>query len=188
MYLCIRNMSSYEKNKYNNIFKAITFSQNPSKIVEFGILKGYSLDAFIQGSNESCKIEAFDIFDDFNGNSANYEDTINKYKLYPNVKIKKGDFYKEYKNIDDNSIDILHIDIANDGDTYKFCLENYYNKIVDNGLIILEGGSKARDNVEWMLKYNKMSIKEYVNSLKGKYKILIIDDFPSVTIIKKTKV
>ena len=60
------------------------------------------------------------------------------------------------------------------------------SKISDNGVIILEGGSVERDNVGWMVKYNKTKINPYICELINKgYNILIIDKMPSMTIIKK---
>jgi len=178
-------MSSYSENNFGDIIKSITFSINPKKIVEFGILNGYSLDSFLNGISSECIINAYDIFEKFNGNGSNYNEIINKYKNYNNISIKRGDFYEEYKNFEDESIDILHVDIANDGDIYNFCVDNYYSKIVKGGIIILEGGSRERDNVEWMIKFNKKSIKNVVNKLKNKYSLISIDNFPSVTIIRK---
>jgi hypothetical protein len=50
--------------------------------------------------------------------------------------------------------------------------------------MILEGGSDERDNVEWMIKYNKPKINPVVEKYSYEYKIKIIKKFPSITIIK----
>ena len=47
----------------------------------------------------------------------------------------------------------------------------------------MEGGSKERDNVEWIIKYNKKPINPYLMSIEENYKIEIIEKFPSLTII-----
>jgi predicted O-methyltransferase YrrM len=177
--------SSYKNNiDFNDIFDTITFLVNPKKIVEFGILDGYSLESFVKNSSTNCSIEAYDLFDDFNGNHAEFYNIKNKFNKYNNVSIKKGDFYKSLNNFKDKSIDILHIDIANDGSTYEYALEKYIHKISDNGIMILEGGSDERDNVEWMIKYNKPKINPVVEKYSYEYKIKIIKKFPSITIIK----
>ena len=62
--------------------------------------------------------------------------------------------------------------------------ENYIKKLSDNGIMILEGGSIERDNVEWMLKYNKPKINPVVKKYSYKYSIKLIKKFPSITIIK----
>ena len=59
-------------------------------------------------------------------------------------------------------------------------------KISEGGLIILEGGSKERDNIEWMKKFNFLKIKPILDKIKNKYKVHVLEPFPSLTIIKKT--
>lgn len=176
--------SSYAENNFRDVINSLTFSKNPQIIVEFGILNGYSLDSFLNSSSINCQIDAYDIFDDFVGNGAHYDSIINKYKKCDNVRVQKGDFYKKHKNFVDESIDILHVDIANDGDVYKFCVDNYYSKLVKGGIIILEGGSVERDNVEWMKKYNKTPIHDFIKTLTS-YNVMTINSFPSMTIIRK---
>ena len=61
-------------------------------------------------------------------NGAKYE-IIEKFSDYENVSINYGDFYKLYKNIDNNFQDIIHIDIANNGDVYEYAIKNYMNKL-----------------------------------------------------------
>ena len=51
---------------------------------------------------------------------------------YPNVSVKYGDFYKNYQTMDDGSQDIIHIDIANNGDVYEFAFEHYLPKVSEN--------------------------------------------------------
>ena len=82
--------SSYKKNNYDKIFQSICFSLNPKKIVEFGILEGYSLDSFVKYGKNSL-IESNDLFDDFPYNSADYNFVVNKYQENSNVSIYKRD-------------------------------------------------------------------------------------------------
>tara|TARA_Y100000593_G_scaffold92782_1_gene185488 strand:- start:672 stop:1211 length:540 start_codon:yes stop_codon:yes gene_type:complete len=176
--------SSYLKKDltYGDIISSLVLAKKSEKIVEFGILDGYSLLNFIENSNKKTKIEAYDIFEDFNGNCSQ-RDIIKKFEDKENVKIEYGDFYKKYKDFNNESIDILHIDIANNGEVYKFVVENYLEKINKDGIIILEGGSEERDEVEWMKKFNKPPIKPFINSLNLKFKTF--GEFPSITVIFK---
>ena len=100
------------------------------------------------------------------------------------MSIEYGDFYKLKDTIDNNSIDLLHVDIANNGDVYEYVLNNYIDKMNKDGIIILEGGSIERDNIEWMNKYNKPKIKPIVDKYKDKYDILTMGNIPSISIIK----
>ena len=181
--------SSYTNNiNYLDLLSGITFIKNPKNVVEFGILNGHSLKTFADNSNNECKIEAYDIFDDFNGNHATKNEILEKFINTKNVKIEYGDFYKKYKDFQDESIDILHVDIANNGEIYEFCIKNYLSKIKDYGIIIMEGGSTERDNIEWMKKYNKKSINPYLLYLQDRrqdIKIKTIGSVPSITLIEK---
>lgn len=175
--------SSYIENRLDHVFRTTCFFVKPKKIVEFGILNGYSLKLFIESSDEDCEIEAYDLFDEFPYNAAKW-DVINK-KYGEECSIKKGDFYKSVELIPNNSVDIMHIDIANDANVFKFGIDNYLPKIKEGGVIIFEGGSKERDEVYWMDEFDKPKINPYLESVKNDYNITIIEDFPSITIVKK---
>ena len=177
--------SSYVDNNYENVFKTLCFQIKPSRIVEFGILEGYSLHAMIQSSAKTTKIDACDIFDEFPYNAAVYEQVKQNFSEYENVEVKKANFFGYEANYENGQIDILHIDIANDGDTYKHALDNYMEKISIGGVCVLEGGSKERDNVWWMSKFSKPSIVEVISSKKytEKYNIQVLEDYPSLTLI-----
>ena len=177
--------SSYKNNlEYGNVFESILFIVKPKSIVEFGILDGYSLDYFLNNTTKETKIDAYDIFDKFNGNHAK-RTVIEKYKKNDNVSIIDCDFYTKHTDIHDNSVDILHIDIANTGDTYIHAFEFYLNKLTKNGIMILEGGSTRRDNVYWMKKYDKPKIIKVLEQYKDKINIKTIGDFPSITLVTK---
>ena len=169
---------------YGDILRLITWMKQPKRIVEFGILEGFSLRAFVEGASTSCEITAYDIFEQFNGNAAKrcIQDSFPE----SNVSIQEGDFYKQHEYFEDNSIDILHIDIANDGATYKFAIEHYMKKMSKGGLMIFEGGSKERDAIGWMVKYNKAPIHDFLHSVSEQYRYTVLEPFPSMTILQKT--
>lgn len=176
--------SSYKNNiDYKDIFSTLCFLNKPKQIIEIGILDGYSLKSMADSVSDKCNINAFDIFEEFNGNCANKEKLSNIFKQYNNVNIQYGDFYNILNSFEDNSIDILHIDIANNGDVYEFALKEYIKKMNKNGIMILEGGSIERDNIEWMNKYNKRKIKPILDHYSSKFNILTIGTIPSITII-----
>jgi hypothetical protein len=174
--------SSYKENHYDKIFQSMCFILKPEKIVEFGILEGYSLDCFVKYA-ENASIEANDLFDDFPFNAANYEFVTEKYRENSNVSIYKKDFYKSIDSYEDNSIDILHIDIANNGDVFDFAIRNYLPKV--KGVMIMEGGSEERDSIEWMVKYDKPRIRPVLKKYSNNVRITVLEDFPSITLIKK---
>jgi len=177
--------SSYNTNiNYGDLLSFITWNKHPSSIVEIGILEGFSLKTFCDFSNETCNIEAYDIFQEFNGNGANKELLQDTFKDESKAIINYGNFYNLKDKFQDNSIDILHIDIANNGDVYNYVFEHYISKIRKDGVIILEGGSRERDEVEWMNKYNKPKIVPVLEKYKKNYNIITIGETPSITIVK----
>jgi predicted O-methyltransferase YrrM len=173
--------SSYIKHNYGLVFSTLCSALLPQKIIEIGILDGYSLEFLHKHKPSSCTLEAYDLFDDFPHNAADYKQIKEK---YPDIVLEKGDYYNLVDRFPDGSIDILHIDVANDGDVYRFAVENYLKKISPKGIIVLEGGSSERDEVDWMRKYNKTKINPYLQSISDSYCITILEDFPSLTLIK----
>ena len=181
-------MSSYFKEDVNylKILKTINLLKKPKKIVEFGILNGDSLLHMSEVCLKTASINAYDIFDKFNGNSANKNELIKKFKKNKNITINYGNYFTKHKQLKDNSIDILHIDIANDGKIYDFFIKNYFKKLKKNGIAILEGGSKERDQVQWMKKYKKIKISDTLTKIKEKnYSFINIGKVPSITIFLK---
>ena len=182
--------SSYKNNDidYGDLIEAITYSIKPKTIIEIGILDGYSLTRFIDATNkDTTKIVAYDIFDKFNGNPAKEYELKDRFKNNHNIEIKYGDFYELHNNIENNSIDIIHIDIANNGDIYEFAIQNYLHKLTKSGIMILEGGSKERDEVVWMNKYNKPKIQPIIEKYSKIYTIKNIGNNPSLTLISQPR-
>jgi len=176
--------SSYQNEKFSKVLKTICVLKKPKRIVEFGILDGYSLDSFLDSTDEECSIEAYDLFDDFPYNSAHLEKILAKYAEVKRVIIRKGDIFESAHLFDDNSVDIFHIDVANNGEVYEFCIKNLMKKLKNTGVLVLEGGSEERDNCDWMLNYNKPKIREVLQKYSGEYDIRVFNEFPSLTIIQ----
>tara|TARA_B100001564_G_scaffold359782_1_gene382954 strand:- start:1622 stop:2104 length:483 start_codon:yes stop_codon:yes gene_type:complete len=153
----------------------------PDTILEIGILDGYSLNSFIKYRNKNCEITAIDLFEKYEYKNSNFEEIKNKFQKFERVNIEYGDFYNYYKK--SSNFDLIHIDISNDANTYKFAIENYLT--LANKALVLEGGSLERDNVEWMKKYNKPKINNYLHSIADTHPHKIYKDFPSLTIFYK---
>ena len=187
--------SSYEENNYGSVFRAIVLMTKPKKIIEFGILNGYTTYNVAEAvkfnenkCNINCKFESYDIFEDYEYNHGNIEEVKNMIKLKDlsdYVDIKYGDIFEIYKKIEENSVDLLFIDISNDGDKIKRAVELWDSKV--KGMMIIEGGSIERDK-GWIKKYNKKPIRpllENNNLINEKYNWFVFDKFPSVTLLMK---
>jgi len=148
----------------------------PATLVELGILDGYSTIAIAEAIKEmnflyqmNSKLKAYDLFDDYtykHGNKEEVEKLIAEKGLIEYVDVMKGDAYKVYTDFDDNTVQFLHVDISNTGDTLRDILTLWCPKLIQRGLVLFEGGSDERDNNEWMTKYNKPSIKKEMETNK----------------------
>jgi len=84
------NSSYKSKIDFGDIISTITFLRKPQKIVEFGILEGFSLMRFVENSSNTASIDAYDIFEKFNGNHAVKDKLDNIFNQYTNVNIQEG--------------------------------------------------------------------------------------------------
>jgi hypothetical protein len=171
----------------------LVLCKKPIVVVELGILHGYSLLAMALALKQlgQGKIHAYDLFDDYPYNHGNLSEVnfkLHENKVYDYVDIYKADAYKVHSNYKFNSVDILHVDISNDGTVLKYMVEYWTNILTDRGIMIFEGGSEERDNVEWMIKFNKKPIRKEILSNKiiaNNYLYVIHNPFPSITIFFK---
>lgn len=190
--------SSYIENKYDEVLKAYVLGWRPATLVELGVLDGFSTLALAEGVKEmellydmKTKLISYDLFEDYefkHGNQEEVQKLIDEKGLTNYVELRKGDAYKAHLDFADNSIQFLHIDISNTGDTLRDILTNWNPKLIQRAIVMFEGGSEERDNIEWMKKYNRTSIKKELETNK-----FINDNFiygtyyayPSMTVLLK---
>lgn len=190
--------SSYIQNNFGEKFEMIVRACRPLLTVELGVLDGYSLLAMGKGAafnlehfNMTCCIDAYDLFDDYqfkHGNQEEVQKLINEKGYQKFITLTKANAYEVHTKYPDRSIYLLHVDISNTGETVRKIMENWNQKMVHNGIILFEGGSVERDNIEWMLKYNMPSIRKEINtnSIIDKFYVVgCYEKFPSLTFLYK---
>lgn len=149
--------SSYSKNDIGSILYDIVRNEKPKKIVEFGVLYGYSTVCMAQAvrDNGEGHIKAYDLFEDYeykNGVKEVVSHNLDFYDLSSHVTLEKTDFLKWLDNPE--PFDLLHFDISNQGDIIKLVKEKLDKQIKAGAIVIFEGGGEVRDEVEWMTKYD----------------------------------
>lgn len=185
--------SSYSKNNFGEVIYNTVLAFPPAIAVELGVLEGFSTVAIARALSdlESGHLFSYDLWENYPYNHSTMKFVqlkINEFKLSKFVTLKKKDAYLVSEDYADDSVELLHIDISNDGDVLNRMLELWTPKIRNRGIILFEGGSEERDNVDWMIKYNKKPILPEMNKnkiLNENYIYGTYQMFPSLTIMKK---
>jgi hypothetical protein len=174
MYIRTEIESSYEPNNLGKTLYDWVVYLKPEKVIDFGVLNGYSTIALAMGCKENGfgKVKVYDLFEKYEFNGSNFDKLVKNLKLYGLidwVEIEEKNFFDWVKEKED--FDLLHLDISNTGDILDLVWGNFQGKHV-----IFEGGSEERDRVGWMKVYNKKPI----NQSRAKFKV-INDKFPSIS-------
>ena len=190
--------SSYILNNYGEIFEHIVKACKVRNIIELGVLDGYSTLHLAEALrfnkehlNVPAHLDAYDLFDDYefkHGDIQEVQNLINEKNLQEFVTLHKEDAFNAHNHYLDRSIYLLHVDLSNTGETVQKIMPLWNQKMVHNGIILFEGGSVERDNVEWMIKYNKPSIRKEINSneiIDQFYILGTYEKFPSLTFLYK---
>jgi hypothetical protein len=183
--------SSYKENNYGRIFKELVLIHKPELMVELGVLDGYSAVHFAKGLKENKKghLYCYDLWDDYDYKHGDFDSVYNTLKaesVDKYVSLYKGNAFEVYEAYEDNSIDILHVDISNDGEVLRKTMSLWSNKV--KGIIAFEGGSKERDEIEWMVKFNKIPIIPELLSneiIKRQFDMVNFLSFPSLVLFFK---
>jgi len=184
MYINPKIESSYYQNNLGKTLYEWVLETKPSKVIEFGCLYGYSTIAISLALKHlgQGKLICYDLFEEYKYKHSTIQQTIQNVKEYgveDYVEFIKMDYDKWLSNPED--FDLLHLDILNTGDVVLKTYNTLKNKINNGSVILFEGGSEERDNVEWMIKYKATPI----NSVKQQTNYKVINsNFPSLSVIK----
>jgi predicted O-methyltransferase YrrM len=168
--------SSYRPNDIGETLYELVLELKPRKIIEFGTLHGYSAIAMAMACDENGfgEIDTYDLWSKYPYKKANKSDSeanIANYGLTRYVNCNVGDITHWHPE----PFDLMHIDVSNTGATIKDAFDRFKDF---GGIILFEGGSQERDNVEWMKKYNKPPI----NGCGVPFRV-IDERFPSLAMI-----
>jgi len=177
--------SSYRENNIGETIYEVIKKYKPKKVVEFGCLYGYSTTTIglALRDNQLGTLYCYDLFDKYKYKHSTIEITkrnVESYFAAERVEYVQMDFYEWLKN--PTQFDILHLDISNTGDVILDAYTTLKDQIENGSIIIFEGGSEERDQIEWMQKYDATPINS-VKEIVG-YEVLN-PAFPSLSIIKK---
>jgi predicted O-methyltransferase YrrM len=171
----------------------------PKTIVEYGTehggtatVMGLALQQLFEEEGHRGKVYTYDTFEKQSkgeiGSSPNYSlaiQNIRRFGLESFVEVDYGDFY-EFCDRPDKNFDLLYFDIDNDGDKLLEMYNGCKTNINNGSIIIFEGGSNVRDNVEWMITKNKTKMNDVKELLD--YTLLTPDQKYSCSIIYNKKI
>ena len=169
--------SSYRENDIGQTLYDLVLDLKPKKIIEFGVLGGYSTVAMAMALDKLGRgtIHAYDLWEKYphkHSTMRNTAENIRAHGLEKYVQLHYGDL----KTFEPEECGIFVLDISNDGDVVEYA----YNKMREYcDYFVFEGGSMERDRVDWMKKYKKRPIND-----SGVTYTLLDDRFPSVSIVE----
>jgi len=178
--------SSYRENDLGPVLTQLVLDHQPQKIVEFGVYHGYSTVHLARGLRllRRGHLIACDLWSEyaFNHTTMNIaQQNIDAHSLSDYATLWQADYYKWLEN--PGKFDMLHVDISNDGDVIEKTLTKLAPQIDAGAIVVFEGGSAERDEVEWMTHFHKRPI----NQLQQKFGFEILDErFPSISLAMKS--
>ena len=186
-----RRWSSYKDHGYGYLFYALTRVLKPVTCVELGVLQGFSLltVAAALRDNGGGRIHGFDLFEAYPYRHEPYAqvaEQLNASGLSRWATVEPSDAFEVPARFDD--VDYLHVDISNHGDTYRTVFAQWACKV--RQIILLEGGSVARDRIAWMMQYRKPPIVQALEEIRVRYpdwEIAVFDPYPSLTVAIRRK-
>ena len=165
--------SSYRENDLGMTLYYEVLKHRPKIIIEFGVLNGYSTIAMALALKRigKGKIIGYDLWEKYPYKHTTKENAIENLKRYgvdDIVELKEKDFHEwEYEDCDE-----IHLDISNTAEI----IDEIAKKVKGRAVVLFEGGTYERDNVEWMKKYNKKKIRD------SKFLFNVINSkFPSIS-------
>ena len=176
--------SSYKKNNYGDLFYALMRVYQPGIVVELGTKAGYSAYHIARGlkANRKGHLYCYDLWEKYSFRSVPKvvaEKNLKKFKDIVSLRqLDVVDVEKKYK-----MVDILHVDISNDGEKLERIIPKWLDKV--RHVIIIEGGSEAHDKLDWMVKYKRPPIRKWLQDRRGNIEYITIETFPSLTLIWK---
>lgn len=174
--------STHAANRLGETLFRATLALQPRKVIEFGVLNGYSTLCIAQALRmlSAGHLFSYDLWEDFpynHGKRSEVQATIEQAGLGAFVTLGKMDFWDWVREPDD--CDLMYVDIAHDGAVIEAAVAAL-GKLRRQAVLIFEGGSSERDNVPWMKQFKKQPIAP----LRARLGFRLLDGrFPSLSIL-----
>jgi hypothetical protein len=183
--------SSYKDHVYDQFFYALIRTLKPATCIELGVFQGFSLLACAAAlrDNDFGRVEGVDLFEAYPHRRecmANVRRRIESTGLERWAGVVAADALGRHEG---READYLHVDLSNDGDIYRHVFAHWAARV--KGVIVLEGGSAARDRVEWMVAHGRAPIVPCIKEIREAYpewSIAVLEPYPSITVATRRPV
>jgi len=187
--------SSYKANNLGWVFYSLVRIFQPRFCIEVGVYQGYSALFTLAGlrDNQFGYWTGYDLFDDYP-----YKHTQQTVPYTNIIQAGLSDYVGDLKQMDlqaapqdlgERMVDFCHIDVSNTGHTIQWCCDRFAKHINTGGLLLFEGGSQERDEVQWMQDYNKQSIRLALLTVfrnSSDWELFVqYSQFPSLTVLRR---
>ena len=189
---------TYNLHNYGDFFYKFVIKNKPKIILELGSYMGYSGIHFASGLKENninnSQLILVDLWSNYSYKKCSRKEILNNFKKNNfdkennlTIFFIEDDAFSVIDWIANDFVDLIHIDLSNDGELLKNIINKCYIKLKKHGHILFEGGSEERDNVELMKKYRKTPIRKFLKNkwFNHNFEWYIKEEFPSLTICKK---
>jgi hypothetical protein len=178
--------SSYREHQYDLFFYGLARALRPRCCVEAGVLEGFSLIATAAAlrDNGGGHLTAYDLFERYPYRHAEWSRVAaacHDADLQAYVTLRQADVNEAPPR--HTEVDLLHVDISNDGETYREQFARWSTKVT--GAIVFEGGSRRRDEVWWMKTYDRAPTSDAVEALRARHPnwyFSVLEPYPSMTV------
>jgi predicted O-methyltransferase YrrM len=183
--------SSYRENDLGWILFNLVRQHRPYHCVEIGMLYGYS-SIFIMAALEKnglgklCGYDLWELYPYRHCRKVQTLASIHEAGLAHRLNRLVEADAKHVPLVERGPIDFLHIDISNDGKTYRWAMAAFRDLIKPGGIMVLEGGTIERDHVPWMKKYNKQPIAPVLAESNSAWIWYTEPHFPGMTVFTRT--
>lgn len=181
--------SSYKANGYGGLLYSLVMANRPRRAVEIGTLHSYSALHIGAALREIGRghLDCYDLWETYpfrHSRMVDVQETIDKAGLHDWIKLHHCDAMHVAGQIESPSLDFVHVDISNDGDTYLWAANVFRRFLSDpSSLLVLEGGTADRDKVHWMTAGFHRPIRDVLPSLSNEWNIIVLQGYPGMTIM-----
>ncbi|MBN3039530.1 MAG: class I SAM-dependent methyltransferase [Candidatus Omnitrophica bacterium] len=178
--------SSFAENNLGKVIYKTVLDYKPMKIVEFGVLQGYATVCMALALKKlgRGKIVSYDDWQPHEphlcGDIETVKKNLQRYKVLHLVELKTADFFQWVVNPE--PFDLLFLDIDNDGRIIELAITKLQTHIQKGAVILFEGGSEQRDNLDFVIANNQAPMYP----LREKLGFKVLDRrHPSISICTK---